>query len=121
MNKLCSKQFCPIITIAEDLNFLHLTPHFKKFKIIKELVYLSYKHVSTCKSFWCIQHLLNAFVFFQMLPVIVFFSSTIAVLYYTGIMPAIIRTISWFLCSTMDITPAEGLTASGNIFLGPVC
>ena len=57
---------------------------------------------------------------FQILPVIVFFSSVISVLYYIGVMQGIVRVIGRFLSFCMGTTPAESLNAAGNIFVGMV-
>ncbi|XP_020902330.1 solute carrier family 28 member 3 [Exaiptasia diaphana] len=55
---------------------------------------------------------------FKILPVIIFFSSVISVLYYLGIMPLLISKIAWLMQITMKISGVESLTAAGNIFVG---
>ncbi|XP_041367546.1 solute carrier family 28 member 3-like [Gigantopelta aegis] len=55
---------------------------------------------------------------FKVLPVIIYFSTMISVLYYLGIMQAVIKTIGKFLAFALDTTPAESLSAAGNIFAG---
>ncbi|XP_067649192.1 uncharacterized transporter HI_0519-like isoform X2 [Haliotis asinina] len=55
---------------------------------------------------------------FKVLPVIVYFSSLISVLYYLGAMQAIIRVIGRFLSFCLDTTATESLNAAGNIFAG---
>lgn len=57
---------------------------------------------------------------FQILPVIIFFSSVISVLYHFGIMQKVIRSIAWILQWTMHTTAIESLAASAYIFLGTV-
>ena len=57
---------------------------------------------------------------FQVLTVIIFFSSVISVLYYLGIMPLIISKIAWLMQITMGTSAAESLSAAGNIFVGQV-
>jgi CNT family concentrative nucleoside transporter len=55
---------------------------------------------------------------FQALPTIVFFSSLMAILYYIGIMPRLIRLFSLAFAGLMRISGAESLSAAANIFVG---
>jgi nucleoside transporter len=52
------------------------------------------------------------------LPTIIFFSSFISVLYYLGIIQAIIMDIAWVMSVTMGTTASESVNAAGNIFVG---
>lgn len=54
----------------------------------------------------------------KVLPVIVFFSSLIAVLYYLKIMPFIIRILGGGLRKALGTSRAESLSATANIFVG---
>ncbi|MFZ9761114.1 MAG: NupC/NupG family nucleoside CNT transporter [Candidatus Kapaibacteriota bacterium] len=54
----------------------------------------------------------------SVLPVIIFFSSVMAVLYHLGIMQYIVRGMSWFMSRTLKTSGIESLNASANIFLG---
>ena len=58
------------------------------------------------------------FMAFKVLPAITFFSALISVLYYFGIMQAIIRACAAVLTETMGLSPCETLVAAGNIFVG---
>lgn len=59
------------------------------------------------------------FVFaLRVLPMIVFFSSLIAVLYYLGIMQWVIRLIGGGLSRLLGTSRAESLSAAANIFVG---
>jgi concentrative nucleoside transporter, CNT family len=59
------------------------------------------------------------FVFaFQVLTVIIFFSSLIAVLYYLGIMQLIIKVLGGTLSWLLGTSKAESLSATANIFVG---
>lgn len=60
----------------------------------------------------------GAFFAFSVLPTIIFFSSLMSVLYYLGIMQAIVKGIAWVMQRTLGTSGAETLSASGNIFLG---
>ena len=58
------------------------------------------------------------FVFaFQVLPVIIFFSSLVSVLYYLGIMGVIIRAIGGALQALLGTSRAESMSATANIFV----
>ncbi|MDQ0214861.1 CNT family concentrative nucleoside transporter [Oikeobacillus pervagus] len=59
------------------------------------------------------------FVFaFHVLPVVIFFSSLISVLYYLGIMQFFIKIIGGFLSKLLGTRKAESLSAAANIFVG---
>ena len=59
------------------------------------------------------------FIFaFKVLPVIVFFSSLIAVLYYLKVMKWIVVVIGGAIRKALGTSPAESLSASANIFVG---
>ncbi len=55
---------------------------------------------------------------FQALPTIIFFASLMAMLYYIGIMPRIIKIFSKVFTRFMRISGAESLSVSSNIFVG---
>ena len=54
----------------------------------------------------------------SVLPVIVFFSSVMSVLYHLGIMQYIVKGMSWFMSRTLRTSGIESLSASANVFLG---
>ena len=61
----------------------------------------------------------GGFVFaLRVLPVIVFFSSLIAVLYYLGIMQFVIRILGGALRAVLKTSRTESLSATANIFVG---
>jgi len=55
---------------------------------------------------------------FQILPTIVFFSALTSVLFYLGILQKIVYFFAIIMKKTMNLSGAESLAASGNIFLG---
>lgn len=55
---------------------------------------------------------------FQVLPVIIFFSSLITVLYYLGVMQWIIKLIGGVLSKLLKTSKVESMNAAGSIFLG---
>lgn len=59
------------------------------------------------------------FVFaFQVLVIIIFFSSLISVLYYLGVMQVIIKFIGGALSKLLGTSKAESVSAAANIFVG---
>lgn len=61
----------------------------------------------------------QGFVFaIKVLPLIVFFSSFIAILYYLGVMSVIIRVIGGALHHVLGSSRTESMSATANIFVG---
>lgn len=54
------------------------------------------------------------------MPVIIFFSFFVSILYYYGIMQIIVNKFGHLLQTTIGTTACESISASGNIFLGMV-
>ena len=55
---------------------------------------------------------------FNVLPTIVFFSALTSLLFYLGILQRIVYAFAWVMTKTMNLSGAESLNASANIFLG---
>jgi CNT family concentrative nucleoside transporter len=60
----------------------------------------------------------GAFFAFNVLPTIIFFSSLMTLLYYFGVMQAVVKAFAWVMMRTMRTSGAETLSAAGNVFLG---
>ncbi|MDO1508954.1 MULTISPECIES: NupC/NupG family nucleoside CNT transporter [unclassified Neisseria] len=61
----------------------------------------------------------GGFIFaLRVLPMIVFFSSLMAVLYYIGVMQVLIKVIGGFLQKVLGTSKAESMSAAANIFVG---
>ncbi|MGH7444906.1 MAG: NupC/NupG family nucleoside CNT transporter [Longimicrobiales bacterium] len=60
----------------------------------------------------------GAYFAFNVLPTIIFFSSLMTLLYYFGVMQAIVKGMAWVMMRTMRTSGAETLSTAGNIFLG---
>lgn len=59
------------------------------------------------------------FIFaFQVLPVIIFFGALTGVLYYYGIVQRLVQFFAWMLQRLMNLSGAESLATSANMFLG---
>lgn len=61
---------------------------------------------------------LGFFFAFNVLPVIIFFSSLIAVLYYLGVMNWVVALLGGLLSRLLGTSRAESLSATANIFVG---
>jgi CNT family concentrative nucleoside transporter len=59
-------------------------------------------------------------VAFHVLPVIIFFSSLLAILYHVGLMQKVVAGFAYVMRRTMKISGAESLAAAANIFVGNV-
>nr|XP_048303633.1 solute carrier family 28 member 3 [Myodes glareolus] len=58
------------------------------------------------------------FFAFKILPIVVFFSTVMSVLYYVGLMQWVVRKVGWLMLVTMGSSPVESVVAAGNIFVG---
>ena len=63
---------------------------------------------------------LTFFFLIQVMPVVIFFSTIVSVLYYLGAMQFVILKIAWVMQKTLGTTVAESVNAAGNIFIGQV-
>lgn len=52
------------------------------------------------------------------LPVVIFFSALVSLFYHWGVIQRVVGGFSWVLRKFMNISGAEGLVVSGNIFMG---
>ena len=57
-------------------------------------------------------------VAFHVLPIIIFFSSLMAVLYHFGVMQKLVAGFAWIMRKTMRISGAESLAVAANICVG---
>ncbi|XP_032941945.1 solute carrier family 28 member 3 isoform X3 [Catharus ustulatus] len=58
------------------------------------------------------------FFAFKVLPIVVFFSTVMSMLYHIGFMQWLIGKVGWIMHFFMGTTPVESLVAAGNIFVG---
>lgn len=78
-------------------------------------VFLSYTEAGS--SFVFGEALVKDVFAFQVLPIIVFFSCIMSVLYYLGLMQWVILKIAWLMQVTMGTSATETLSVAGNIFV----
>ena len=80
---------------------------------------ISYAQAGTSFLFGDLANFKVGFIFaINVLPVIIFFSSLIAVLYYLGIMQWVIRIIGGALRKALGTSRTESMSATANIFVG---
>ena len=58
---------------------------------------------------------------FQVLPVIIFFSSLSAILYHFGILQWLVRQMARVFTRTLGVSGAEALSVAANVFVGMRC
>ncbi|XP_009901445.2 solute carrier family 28 member 3 [Dryobates pubescens] len=58
------------------------------------------------------------FFAFKVLPLVVFFSTVMSMLYHLGFMQWLTGKVGWAMQISMGTTPVESLVAAGNIFVG---
>jgi len=67
----------------------------------------------------------GVFFAFQVLVTIIFFSALLSVLYYVGVMQKVVLLFAKIMAKTMNVSGAESLSNSANIFVGqteaPIC
>lgn len=64
--------------------------------------------------------MISNLILFQILSVVIFFSSMVAGLYHLGVIQWVIVRIGWFFQKVLGTTAAESLVSAGNIFVGMV-
>jgi len=61
---------------------------------------------------------LGVYFAFQVLPTIIFVATLTSVLYYLGILQAVVKGMAWFMAKVMGTSGAESLSNTANIFVG---
>ncbi|NWI52521.1 S28A1 protein, partial [Calyptomena viridis] len=100
------------------LFILRTTPGIQAFQWLGNQVQVFLGYTTAGSSFVFGNTLIEDVFAFQSLPIIVFFSCVMSILYYLGIMQWIILKISWVLQVSMGTTSPETLSVAGNIFVG---
>uniref|UniRef100_A0A8C5NRC5 Sodium/nucleoside cotransporter n=1 Tax=Junco hyemalis TaxID=40217 RepID=A0A8C5NRC5_JUNHY len=97
---------------------LRTTPGNQAFQWLGDQVQYFLGYTTAGSSFVFGNTLIEDIFAFQSLPIIVFFSCVMSILYYLGVMQWIILKISWVLQISMGTTATETLSVAGNIFVG---
>jgi CNT family concentrative nucleoside transporter len=61
---------------------------------------------------------LGVYFAFQVLPTIIFVATLTSVLYYLGILQAVVRGMAWLMAKILGTSGAESLSNTANIFVG---
>nr|AAH77436.1 Slc28a2-prov protein [Xenopus laevis] len=93
-------------------------PGYQAFKFVGEQIQIFLNYTTAGSGFVFGTTLIQEVFAFQALPIVVFFSCVMSVLYYVGLMQYVILKISWFMQVTMGTTATESLSVAGNIFVG---
>ncbi|XP_012952696.1 sodium/nucleoside cotransporter 1 [Anas platyrhynchos] len=100
------------------LFILRTTPGIQAFRWLGDQIQIFLGYTKAGSVFVFGNTLVEEVFAFQSLPIIVFFSCVMSILYYLGAMQWLILKISWLLQFSMGTTPTETLSVAGNIFVG---
>lgn len=92
-------------------------PGFIAFQWLGQQIQIFLSYTEEGSRFVFGENLIKSVFAFQVLPIIVFFSCVMSVLYYVGLMQWVILKIAWLMQVTMGTTATETLTVAGNIFV----
>uniref|UniRef100_A0A9L0TI43 Solute carrier family 28 member 1 n=1 Tax=Equus caballus TaxID=9796 RepID=A0A9L0TI43_HORSE len=92
-------------------------PGFTAFQWLGDQIQIFLRYTEAGSSFVFGDTLVKDVFAFQVLPIIVFFSCIMSVLYYVGLMQWVILKIAWLMQVTMGTTATETLSVAGNIFV----
>ncbi|NXG07617.1 S28A1 protein, partial [Sakesphorus luctuosus] len=97
---------------------LRTSPGVQAFRWLGDQIQIFLGYTTAGSGFVFGNTLIEGVFAFQTLPIIVFFSCVMSILYYLGVMQWLILKISWLLQVSMGTTPTETLSVAGNIFVG---
>ncbi|NWT45327.1 S28A2 protein, partial [Chroicocephalus maculipennis] len=97
---------------------LRTSPGVQAFQWLGDQIQYFLSYTTAGSSFVFGNTLIEEVFAFQTLPIVVFFSCVMSILYYLGVMQWLIVKISWLLQISMGTTPTETLSVAGNIFVG---
>ncbi|XP_056425279.1 sodium/nucleoside cotransporter 2 [Hyla sarda] len=93
-------------------------PGYQAFNFLGQQIQIFLNYTVAGSGFVFGQTLVKDVFAFQALPIVVFFSCVMSILYYVGLMQYVILKISWLMQVTMGTTATETLSVAGNIFVG---
>ncbi|OXB81928.1 UNVERIFIED_CONTAM: hypothetical protein H355_004011 [Colinus virginianus] len=100
------------------LFILRTTPGIQAFQWLGDQIQVFLGYTKAGSGFVFGNTLIEDVFAFQSLPIIIFFSCVMSILYYLGVMQWLILKISWLLQVSLGTTPTETLSVAGNIFVG---
>ncbi|XP_044518098.1 sodium/nucleoside cotransporter 2-like [Gracilinanus agilis] len=93
-------------------------PGFAAFQWLGKQIQIFLGYTEAGSSFVFGNTLIKDVFAFQALPIIIFFSCVMSILYYLGLMQWLIVKVAWLLQITLGTTATETLSVAGNIFVG---
>lgn len=105
------------LQFALGLFVIRTEPGFVAFRWLGDQIQVFLSYTEAGSSFVFGEALVKDVFAFQVLPIIVFFSCVMSVLYYVGLMQWVILKIAWVMQVTMGTTATETLSVAGNIFV----
>ncbi|XP_037689059.1 sodium/nucleoside cotransporter 1 isoform X3 [Choloepus didactylus] len=105
------------LQFALGLFVIRTEPGFVSFQWLGNQIQIFLSYTEAGSSFVFGDALIKEVFAFQVLPIIVFFSCVMSVLYYVGLMQWVILKIAWLMQVTMGTTATETLSVAGNIFV----
>uniref|UniRef100_A0A8C5SNW5 Sodium/nucleoside cotransporter n=1 Tax=Laticauda laticaudata TaxID=8630 RepID=A0A8C5SNW5_LATLA len=106
------------LQFALGLFIIRTEPGFQTFQWLGNQIQTFLNYTTAGSSFVFGDKLIQESFAFQVLPIIVFFSCVMSILYYLGVIQFIILKLSWLLQITMGTAATETLSVVGNIFVG---
>ncbi|XP_036891595.1 solute carrier family 28 member 3 [Sturnira hondurensis] len=100
------------------LLILRTEPGFMAFDWLGKQVQTFLAYTDAGSSFVFGEKFTDHFFAFKILPIVVFFSTVMSMLYHLRLMQWIIRKVGWIMLVTMGSSPIESVVAAGNIFIG---
>ncbi|XP_016071154.1 PREDICTED: sodium/nucleoside cotransporter 1 [Miniopterus natalensis] len=123
----CSKHHCAVswravswglgLQFVLGLLVIRTEPGFIAFQWLGNQIQIFLSYTEAGSSFVFGETLVKDVFAFQVLPIIVFFSCVMSILYHVGLMQWLILKIAWLMQVTMGTTATETLSVAGNIFV----
>nr|XP_035938988.1 sodium/nucleoside cotransporter 1 isoform X2 [Halichoerus grypus] len=105
------------LQFALGLFVIRTEPGFIAFQWMGNQIQIFLSYTDAGSSFVFGEAMVKGVFAFQVLPIVIFFSCVMSILYYVGLMEWVIQKISWLLQATMGTMATETLSVAGNIFV----
>ncbi|MGH0168392.1 UNVERIFIED_CONTAM: hypothetical protein FKN15_054650 [Acipenser sinensis] len=106
------------LQFALGLFIIRTDPGFEAFNWLGKQIQIFLDYTKAGSGFVFGETLITQAFAFQALPIVIFFSCVMSVLYYVGVMQWLIIKIAWLMQVSMGTSPTESLSVAGNIFVG---
>ncbi|XP_054369257.2 sodium/nucleoside cotransporter 1 isoform X1 [Mirounga angustirostris] len=105
------------LQFALGLFVIRTEPGFITFQWMGNQIQIFLSYTDAGSSFVFGEAMVKGVFAFQILPIVIFFSCVMSILYYVGLMQWVIQKISWLMQATMGTMATETLSVAGNIFV----